>query len=129
MVAVPLLNPVRSLISTGDEAPDGLEVPLIGALEHNEIIPYLVDGIRVAVLLAEVDQYYGETIELKANLTDIILLGIGNVQSDVCSLVGEYSENARVLLMSLILDSQIILGGNVTLGTVAEAPCSTEMVS
>ena len=100
-----------------------------GALEHNEIIPYLVDGIRVAVLLAEVDQYYWETIKLKANLTDIILLGIGNVQSDVCSLVGEYSENARVLLVSLILDSQIILGGNVTLGTVAEAPCSTEMVS
>ena len=129
MTAVPLLHPVWSLISTGDEAPDGLEVPLIGALEHNEIIPYLVDGIRVAVLLAEVDQYYWETIKLKANLTDIILLGIGNVQSDVCSLVGEYSENARVLLVSLILDSQIILGGNVTLGTVAEAPCSTEMVS
>jgi hypothetical protein len=124
-----LLHPVWSLISADDETPDGFEISLIGALEHNEIVTDLMDGIRVAVLLAEVDQYYGETIKLKANLADIILLSIGDVDRDVCSLVREYLENARVLLASLILDSQIVLGGNVTLGTVAEAPCSTEMVS
>ena len=74
-----LWNLDRSPVVKLDEAPYVREVSLIGALEHDEVISRLVDGVREAILLAEMDEVDGETIELKAHLRDIVRLCIGYV--------------------------------------------------
>ena len=55
MLSIPLLYLGGSFEVELDEAEDGLKISLVGALEHNEIITDLVNCIRVAKLLAEVD--------------------------------------------------------------------------
>ena len=74
-----LILVARSVVVAFDEAPYGLEVSLVRPLEHDQIVPHLVDGIWESRLLAEVYQEDGEAVELEADLAHIIWCGIGDV--------------------------------------------------
>ena len=123
---LPVLLPLRAGPAVGapDEAPDILKVPLVRDLEHDEVVPYLVDGIWDAVLLAVLQEYYREAVELEAHLTDVIGLGVRDVKGDVRSLMGIDFEHAGVLLPTLLEGSLVKLGGVVPLRAITEAPLS-----
>ena len=103
--------PIGAVIITRDEAPDGLEVALVHDLEHDEIIPHLVDGIWEARLLAELYQEDGEAVELEPDLAHVILHGIGDVHCDFRSLMRRHPEHAGVRLEALAKDGSVILRG------------------
>ena len=68
-----------SVVVAFDEAPYDLEISLVRSLEHDQIVPHLVDGIWESRLLAEVYQEDGEAVELEADLAHVIWRGIGDV--------------------------------------------------
>ena len=68
-----------SVIVAFNEAPYNLEISLVRSLEHDQIVPHLVDGIWVTRLLAELHQEDGEAVELEAHLAHVIWSGIGDV--------------------------------------------------
>ena len=123
---LPVLLPLHAGPAVGarDEAPDILKVPLVRDLEHDEIVPNLMDGVGEAVLLAVLYEYYREAVELEAHLTDVIGLGVRDVKGDVRALMGIDFEHAGVLLPTLLEGSLVILGGVVPLRAITEAPLS-----
>ena len=62
-----------------DEAPDVREVSLVGSLEHDKVLSYLMDGVRKAILLAEMYKGNGVITKFEAHLRDIVCLGIRDV--------------------------------------------------
>ena len=79
--------------------------------------------------MAVLDEYDREPVELQAHLAHVIGSRVGDVKGAFRLVLDRHAEDAWVLLQPLIKDRLVLLGGNVTLSSITEAPHSTELIT